>query len=117
MSPISETLKQYRITSVTGDSYAGLWPTDAFAKHGITYQKADQTEVAVYLAILPLVNSRKVVLLDSDRLVRQFVGLDAARIGAARTASITNPTDMMTSPTLWPVALPWPNAAKILGTS
>jgi hypothetical protein len=70
------TLKQYRITTVTGDNYAGQWPADAFAKHGITYVKADQTKSQFYLAALPLINSRKITLLDSERMVRQFVGLE-----------------------------------------
>ena len=72
----AETLKQYRITSVTGDNYAGEWPGDAFRKHGIGYEKADKTKSQLYLHMLPLINSRKVTLLDSDRMVRQFVGLD-----------------------------------------
>jgi hypothetical protein len=76
VSEFAETLKQYRITAVTGDNYAGMWPADAFAKHGIRYEKSDLTKSAIYLACLPLVNSRKVTLPDSDRLVRQFVSLD-----------------------------------------
>ena len=70
------TLKQYRITSVTGDNYAGQWPADAFAKHGIKYEKAEKPKSQLYLAVLPLINSRKVTLLDNDRMVRQFVGLE-----------------------------------------
>ena len=70
------TLKQYRITSVTGDNYAGQWPADAFAKHGIKYEKAEKPKSQLCLAVLPLINSRKVTLLDNDRMVRQFVGLE-----------------------------------------
>jgi hypothetical protein len=76
VADFAETLKQYRITTVTGDNYAGMWPADAFAKHGISYEKADKTKSQLYLAVLPLINSRKITLLDSDRMVRQFVGLD-----------------------------------------
>src|SRR5262245_5358348 len=70
------TLKQYRITTAYGDNYAGMWPAYAFAKHGIKYEKADRTKSQLYLAALPLINSRKVTLLDSDRMVRQLVGLE-----------------------------------------
>lgn len=38
--------------------------------------KADQTKSQLYLGILPLVNSRKIALPDSDRMVRQFIGLE-----------------------------------------
>jgi hypothetical protein len=55
----SETLKQYRITTVTGDAYAGEWPVDGFRKHGIQYMKSDMTKSQVYLHMLPLINSRK----------------------------------------------------------
>jgi hypothetical protein len=76
VADFAQTLKQYRITTVVGDNYAGQWPADAFAKHGISYEKADRTKSQLYLAVLPLINSRKITLLDSDRMVRQFVGLD-----------------------------------------
>jgi hypothetical protein len=69
-----------RVTTVTGDANAGEWPTDAFAKYGIKYEKSDKTKSQIYLAALPLVNSRKVALLDSDRMVRQFVGLERRTI-------------------------------------
>jgi len=70
------TLKTYRVTTVVGDNYGGEWPGDAFRKNGIGYDKSDMTKSQLYLAMLPLVNSRKITLLDSDRMVRQFVGLD-----------------------------------------
>ena len=37
-----ETLKAYRITRISGDYYGGEWPSERFAAHGITYDRADK---------------------------------------------------------------------------
>jgi hypothetical protein len=72
----SAVLKSYRVTRVTGDRYAGLWPTERFAEHGITYEPADNTKNEIYAAFLPLLNSGRVDLLDSARLISQLCGLE-----------------------------------------
>ena len=69
-------LKQYRVSTVRGDRYAGEWPREAFQAHGITYQPADMNRSELYLATLPLLNSGRVSLLDNRRMVAQFVGLE-----------------------------------------
>ena len=69
-------LKQYRVSTVRGDRYAGEWPREAFQAHGITYQPADLNRSELYLATLPLLNSGRVSLLDNRRMVAQFVGLE-----------------------------------------
>jgi hypothetical protein len=72
----ADTLKRYRVSKVTGDNYAGEWPKDAFRKHGISYDVSDKRKSAMYLSVLPLINSSQVTFLDSDRMVSQFVGLE-----------------------------------------
>src|SRR3984957_6507748 len=72
----SQTIKSYRISMVTGDRYAGEWPRERFQAHGITYQPAEMNRSELYLAFLPLLNSARVDLLDSPRMVAQFVGLE-----------------------------------------
>jgi hypothetical protein len=37
-------LKPYRVTTVTGDRYAGEWPREAFAKHGVSYAPSEQSK-------------------------------------------------------------------------
>ena len=69
-------LRRYKITRVTGDRYAGEWPREQFAKHGIKYEPSRDPKGAIYLNLLPLVNSAKVRLLGSQRLVRQLIGLE-----------------------------------------
>jgi hypothetical protein len=72
----AQTLKSYRVATVTGDRYAGEWPRERFQAHGITYQAAAPNRSELYLAFLPLLNSGRVDLLDSPRMVAQFVGLE-----------------------------------------
>jgi hypothetical protein len=70
------TLKSYRTTTVTGDRYAGEWPRERFAAHGIDYQPAEMNRSALYLSFLPLVNARRAALLDNERLIVQFAQLE-----------------------------------------
>ena len=76
VSEFSETLKAYRIATVVGDRYAGDWPRERFTVHGVAYRTAELNRSELYLAFLPLVNSGRVDLLDSSRMVAQFVGLE-----------------------------------------
>ena len=69
-------LKHYGLRTVEGDRYAGEWPAEAFRRHGITYVAAKQPKSQIYLDLLPRINSGNVMLLDSPRLVAQFVGLE-----------------------------------------
>ena len=80
----ARTLKSYRVSTVTGDRYAGEWPRERFQAHGITYQPAEMNRSELYLAFLPLLNSARVDLLDSPRMVAQFVGLERRTSRAGR---------------------------------
>ena len=73
-------LKRYRCTMVVGDRYAGEWCRERFRIHGINYEVADKPKSELYGALLPLINSRAIDLLDDDRLVLQIAGLER-RVG------------------------------------
>src|SRR5579863_7930270 len=70
------TFKAYRVTTIVGDRYAGEWPRERFAVHGVAYRCAEMTRSELYLAFLPLVNSGRLDLLDNTRMVAQFVALE-----------------------------------------
>jgi hypothetical protein len=76
VSEFANTLKSYRITKVTGDRYAGEWPAERFDFHGIKYEPATAPKSDLYCDLLPVINSRKVDLLDNERLVAQLCGLE-----------------------------------------
>jgi hypothetical protein len=72
----ADTLKSYRVCKITGDRYAGEWPRERFDMHGIKSEPAAKPKSELYRDMLPAINSRKVDLLDQDRLVAQLIGLE-----------------------------------------
>jgi hypothetical protein len=69
-------LKSYGVSRVTGDAYAGEWPRERFASHGITYDVSTRNKSAIYGEFLPALNAQRVRLLDLPRLTGQLVGLE-----------------------------------------
>src|SRR5262249_38153522 len=65
----SALLKSYRVSKITGDRYAGEWPREHFRKHGITYEPAQKPKSDLYRDLLPVINSRKLDLLDRKSVV------------------------------------------------
>jgi len=76
VSEFATLLKQYRVLKVAGDRYAGEWPRSAFKDDGITYDVSLRVKSDLYRDLLPLLNSRRVELLDSPRLVAQIASLE-----------------------------------------
>jgi hypothetical protein len=76
VSEFATLLKSYGISIVTGDRYAGEWPRERFKVHGIAYEPSAKPKSDLYRDILPAINSRKVDLLDNDRLINQLIGLE-----------------------------------------
>ena len=68
--------KQYRISTCIGDKYAAGYNVEAFARCGVTYLYCERDTSQNYLETLPLFTSGRVRLLDNQRLVGQFVGLE-----------------------------------------
>jgi hypothetical protein len=69
-------LKAYDITKIAGDRYAGEWPREQFRHHGISYEPATKPKSDLYRDALPLINSRRIELLDHPRLITQLAGLE-----------------------------------------
>lgn len=72
----AELLKSYGITRVTGDAYAGEWPRERFATHGISYEVSSRNKSNIYQDFLPALNGRRVRLLDQPRLIAQLCNLE-----------------------------------------
>ena len=62
--------RRYRITKIKGDRYAGEWPREQFLKRGIKYEPSKDPKGAIYLNLLPMLNSGKVKLLGNRRLAQ-----------------------------------------------
>jgi hypothetical protein len=76
VADFSALLRSYRVTSVHGDKYAGEWPREQFRKSGIEYLTSDKSKSEIYRDFLPLLNSKRVELLDLPRLAAQLCGLE-----------------------------------------
>jgi hypothetical protein len=72
----SDVIKSYGIASCRSDRYGGAWPRERFAVHGIDVQTATMPKSQFYLALLPLLNSGRVELLDLPRLSNQLCSLE-----------------------------------------
>jgi hypothetical protein len=68
----AELLKEYRISSVTGDAYAAEWTAAAWQKEGISYLRADKPKSQIYIETLPLFARGLVGLPDHPRLLREL---------------------------------------------
>jgi hypothetical protein len=71
-----DVLREYRVTTVCGDRYAGEWTRQPFSRRNIRYVPADQSRSDLYLALLPLLTSGRVRLLDLPALGLQLTGLE-----------------------------------------
>ena len=76
VAEISQLLKSYNVSRVTGDRYGGEWPRESFSRYGIMYELSAMTKSQLYGALLPLLNSTRIDLLDSPRLVSQLANLE-----------------------------------------
>lgn len=86
----SEFLKSYRLNSILGDNYGGEWPKAEFAKHSILYELSEKTKSELYLAAIPVFTSKRIELLDIDRMKNEFRRLERRR-GRSGKDSIDHP--------------------------
>jgi hypothetical protein len=69
-------LKRFGITRVVGDRYAGEWPKARFAEHGISFEQSAKPKSDIYHDLLPLLNAKRVELLEHPRLSAHLVGME-----------------------------------------
>jgi hypothetical protein len=72
----AELLGRYRVREVTGDRWGGEFVHEQFENRGVPYRVSDRTKSELYKELLPLLNSRRVELLDLPRLSAQLCGLE-----------------------------------------
>jgi len=72
----TDVCKRYRVRQVTGDRYAGDWPREQFRKRGIRYIPSEMSKSVLYQALLPVINSNRIELLDNAKLRQQLLGLE-----------------------------------------
>jgi hypothetical protein len=73
---VAALIKTYGIRIVTGDKWAPGFVSEGFARHSLTYRYSEHDRSQIYLEALPLFTSGRVRLVENDRLVTQFAGLE-----------------------------------------
>jgi hypothetical protein len=71
-----QLLRSYRVTEVVGDKWGGSFVSESFNKHGVGYRVSERTKTEIYREFLPLLNSRRVELLDHQRMLVQLLSLE-----------------------------------------
>ena len=64
------------LSVLVGDKFGGQYPAQEAAKHGLGYVPSPRTRSELYLALIPLVTSQRVRLLDHDKLLTQLTNLE-----------------------------------------
>jgi len=72
----SQVLKDYGISEIESDRYAGEWVTEAFREHDISVKNSELSASEIYINFLPLVANGTAELLDNKRLKTQLAGLE-----------------------------------------
>jgi hypothetical protein len=68
-------LKEYGLSQVTGDAYAGETFRADFLEYGITYRQAAVSKSEIYEALEPMLNAGEVELLDVPAMQEQLLTL------------------------------------------
>jgi hypothetical protein len=88
-----QLLSRYGLRTACGDRYAAEWVATAFEKRGVSYNHCELPRSALYLNLLPHLNSRTVRLLDNQRAISQIASLER-RTGRGARDTIDHPRDM-----------------------
>ena len=85
LKDFAKVLKEYRVSRVVGDRFAGNFPAEAFSKSGVTFEATEHSKSNLYKAVLPLITSGRVELLDKPRLRNQLLNLERRATGGRET--------------------------------
>jgi len=87
----ADTLKAYGVLKVIGDRYGGEFAREPFHRLGIAYELAEKPKSDLYRDFLPLLNSKRVELLDDRRIVAQLASLERKTSRGSGRDSIDHP--------------------------
>ena len=76
VAEFSALMKSYRVSKVSGDRYAGEWPRERFRDRDVGYEPAEKPKSDLYRDLLPLINAKRLDLIDDKKLQAQLCGLE-----------------------------------------
>jgi hypothetical protein len=86
----AELLRQFRITEVRGDRFAGGFHADEWQRHGIAFVPCERTTSENYLHALPMLLARRVRLIDNATLRSQLTSLER-QVSAVDRETVSHP--------------------------
>jgi hypothetical protein len=90
IAEVAAMCSRYSVKSVTGDRFAGMFPTEGFKKLGIEYTPSEKPKTEIYKDSLPLLTSGRLLLPRHDRLIHQLASLER-RSGRGGRDTIDHP--------------------------
>jgi hypothetical protein len=69
---VADFIKSYGISVARGDCYAGSWPRDALATHGVSYTPSELPKSDIYRETVPLFSGGRAKILDNARQTTQL---------------------------------------------
>jgi hypothetical protein len=82
---VSDLLKRYNLSEISGDEYSYSWVEGAFRRHGIAYHPLRRDRSSLYAAAWPIFAHNRVKLLDHPRMLGQLIGLQQRVLKTGRT--------------------------------
>jgi hypothetical protein len=87
----AETLRQYGLHRVTGDRYSGEFVRELFSERGVSYEVSEKSKSEIYVDLLPLMNSRRIELIDHPKLTGQLCALERRTVRGSGRDVIDHP--------------------------
>jgi hypothetical protein len=84
-------LKRYHINKVISDRYGGAWVTEQYARFNVVCEQSVKAKSDLYIDLLPLLNSRRIELVDNAKMVNQLCNLER-RTARSGKDSIDHPS-------------------------
>jgi hypothetical protein len=88
---ICALLREYGISEISGDKYAGLWVAEQFQKRGIRYVAAELNRSEIYLEAGPAFTAGRVDLPRNGKLKNQFIMLERKTVRTIGRDSVDHP--------------------------
>jgi hypothetical protein len=76
VAEFAKVIRRYQLTKCTGDRYAGEWVSQSFKNAGVQYVPSELSRSEIYSELLPLLNSRRIELLDNPCCLSQLTNLE-----------------------------------------
>ena len=69
-------MRSYHVASVMGDRWGSAFVQERFTKEGVRYVVTEKPKSDLYKELLPAINSRRVDLLDHQKMIAQLCNLE-----------------------------------------